>query len=244
VNAAGSAHRFGRFPDAERYIDLGLRCAEQSEFFGGDYRLRLTRASLRASQGRWDEAIGELRSLLATSGDPAAMGLMARALLARLLVRRGDPGAQAVLDAAGLPPDTRGEVFVEGPLAAAALELAWLRGETEAMPGLAEDLLRSAVAAGHRGSGSELCRYLQRGGHAVDPPPDAIGPWAPALAGRPLESAAAWAALGERYEEAVERAVCDVAAQRDRGLGALERLGASATIAALLRPSPLHARRT
>jgi tetratricopeptide (TPR) repeat protein len=238
VNAAGSAHRFGRFADAERYIDRGLRSAEQSEFFGGDYRLRLTRASLRASQGRWDEAIAELRDLLATPDDPAAMGLMARALLTRLLGRRGDPGAQAVLDAAVLPPDTRGEVFVEGPLVAAAVELAWLRGDTEAMPGLAADLLRSASEAGHRGSASEVCRYLQRGGHPVDPPPDAVGPWSAALAGRPLESADAWAGLGEQYEEAVERALCAVAEERERGLRMLDRLGATATIAAVRRLLP------
>jgi DNA-binding SARP family transcriptional activator len=235
VNAAGSAHRAGRFTDAERYIEHGLRYAEQSEFFGGDYRLRLTRASLRASEGSWDEAIAELRSLLAAPGDPAAMGLMARALLARLLGRRGDPDAEAVLAGAVLPPDTRGEVFVEGPLVAAAVELAWLRGDTEEMPGLAADLLRSASEVGHRGSRSELYRYLQRAGHPVDPPPDAIGPWVAGLAGRPLESAAAWATLGERYEEAVERVLSGVDEERGRGLLALEGLGATATLMAVRR---------
>jgi tetratricopeptide (TPR) repeat protein len=235
VNAAGSAHRFGRFADAERYIDLGLRGAEQKEFSAGEYRLRLTRASLRVSQGRWDEAIAELRDLLAATGDPAAMGLMSRALLARLLGRRGDPEASEVLAGAVLPPDTRGEVFVEGPLAAAAVELAWLRGDLAAMPELAADVLRSAGKVGHRGSRSELCRYLQRGGHRVEVPPDAIGPWAPALAGRPLAAADAWAALGEQYEEAVERVLSGVAAERDAGLRVLDRLGASATTAALRR---------
>jgi tetratricopeptide (TPR) repeat protein len=233
VNAAGSAHRFGRFADAERYLDLGLRGAEQSEFFSGEYRLRLTRASLRSSQGRWDEAIAELRDLLATTGAPAAMGLMARALLARLLGRRGDPEAENVLAGAVLPPDTRGEVFVEGPLAAAAVELAWLRGDRAAMPGLAADVLRSAEQVGHRGSRSELCRYLQRAGHPVEPPPDALGPWGPGLAGRPLLAADAWAALGEQYEEAVERVLSGVAAERDAGLRVLDRLGARATVAVL-----------
>jgi tetratricopeptide (TPR) repeat protein len=245
VNAAGSAHRFGRFAEAERYIDLGLRYSEQSEFFGGDYRLRLTRASLRASQGRWDEAIAELRGLLAAPGDPAAMGLMARALLARLLGRRGDPEAGAVLAGAVLPPDTRDDVFVDGPLAAAAVELAWLRGDTGAMPALAAGVLRSAAAAGHRGSRSELVRYLQRAGHRVDPPADALGPWGPGLAGRPLDSAAAWAVLGECYEAAVERVVSGVPEERERGLAELTRLGASAVVAALARPefTPGPARR-
>ncbi|WP_448628485.1 AAA family ATPase [Geodermatophilus sp. URMC 64] len=235
VNAAGSAYRFGRFADAERYVDLGLRLAEQCEFFGGEYRLRLTRAAVQAGSGRWDEAIAGLRALLATPGDPAAMGLQARCLLARLLGRRGDPGAAAVLSAADAAPEVRSEIFVAGPVAAAEVELAWLRGDVAAMPELAADVLREAAAAGHRGSRSELLRYLQRAGHPVTVPADAIGPWATGLAGRPLDAAAAWAALGERYEEAVERVLTGIAAERARGLAALERLGATAAIAALRR---------
>ena len=61
------------------------------------------------------------------------------------------------------------------------------------------------------------------------------------LAGRPLESADACAALGETYEEAVERVLSGAAAQRDRGLRTLERLGATATLAAVRRLLPREA---
>jgi DNA-binding SARP family transcriptional activator/tetratricopeptide (TPR) repeat protein len=238
VNAAGSAYRAGRFPDAERYVTLGLRLAENGEFFGGEYRLRLTRAGVRASSGRWDDAIGELRDLLAVPGDPAAMGHLARALLSRLLARRGDPDAAGVLAGASSGPPARDDPFIGGPLAAADVELAWLRRDTDAMPALAADALRHAAVAGHRGSAAELCRYLQRAGHAVDRPAHPIGPWAPGLAGRPLAAAAGWAELGERYEEAVELALSDDPAGRDRGLRGLDELGAVATLA-LLRGGPL-----
>jgi len=100
-------------------------------------------------------------------------------------------------------------------------------------PALAAAALLRAQEVGHRGSRSELLRYLQRAGHDVEVPPDPLGPWAPALAGRPLESAAAWAALGERYEEAVERALSGVAAERDRGRAALREMGAIATLSRL-----------
>jgi tetratricopeptide (TPR) repeat protein len=234
VNAAGSAYRFGRFADADRYVDLGLRLAEQSEFFGGEYKLRLTRAAVRTSEGRWDDAVAELRGLLAAPGDPAAMGLQARSLLARLLARRGSgTEAAAVLAPALDVPEARAEIFVAGPVAAAAVELAWLRGDASAAPALAEAALRRAAEVGHRGSRSELLRYLQRAGHDVPAPADALGPWAPALAGRPLESAAAWAALGERYEEAVERTLSGVAAERERGGSALAGMGAIATLSRL-----------
>jgi len=234
VNAAGSAYRFGRFADADRYVDLGLRLAEQCEFFAGEYKLKLTRAAVRASQGRWDDAIPELRGLLAAPGDPAAMGLQARSLLARLLARRrSGTEAAAVLAPALDVPEARAEIFVAGPVAAAAVELAWLRGDASAAPALAEAALRRAAEVGHRGSRSELLRYLQRAGHDVPAPADALGPWAPALAGRPLESAAAWATLGERYEEAVERTLSGVAAERERGRAALAEMGAIATLSRL-----------
>ncbi|NYJ08338.1 ATP-binding protein [Petropleomorpha daqingensis] len=232
VNAAGSAYRFGRFSDADRYVDLGLRLAEQCEFFAGEYKLKLTRAALRASEGRWDDAVGELRALLAAPGDPAAMGLQARSLLARLLARRGAHAEAAVVLAPALEtPEARAEIFVAGPVAAAAVELAWLSGDDDAAPGLAEAALRRAAEVGHRGSRSELLRYLQRAGHDVAAPADALGPWAPALAGRPLESAAAWTALGERYEAAVERALSG--AERDRGRTALAEMGAIGTLSRL-----------
>ena len=232
VNASASAYRAGRFGDAERYVTLGLRLSERGEFFGGEYRLRLTRAAVRASSGAWDDAVADLRNLLGIPGDPALMGHLTRTLLARLLARRGEPDAADVLAGASVGPALE-DVFVAGPLAAAAVELAWLRGDVAEMPALAADAIRCADDVGHRGTPSELCRYLQRAGHAVDPPAQPIGPWAPALAGRPLESAAAWAALGERYEAAVERSVSVDRAERDRGLRALEELGAVRTLAVL-----------
>ncbi|MGY1806565.1 ATP-binding protein [Blastococcus sp. SYSU D00669] len=235
VNAAGGSYRAGRYADAEHYVTLGLRLAEHSEFFSGDYRLRLTRAAVRASAGRWEEAVRELRELLAVPGAPAAMGLHARSLLARLLARRGSAEAADVLAAATWPDEARDEVSVTGPLAAAAVEVAWLRGDVGAMPALAADVLAARPASGARGSRAELSRYLQRAGHPVAVPADPIGPWAPALAGRPLEAAAAWAALGERYEEALERALSGDPAQHERGLAVLDELGAVATVAALRR---------
>jgi hypothetical protein len=239
VNAAGGAYRRGRFGDALRYVERGLQLAENGEFYGGQYRLRLTRAAVQASSGHWDDAVAELRGLLAEPGDPAAMGSLARALLARLLARRGDAeGAAAVLDLASARHRARRDPYVGGPLAAAAVELAWLRGDAADMPGLAEPALQTAAETGHRGSRSELSRYLQRAGHAVEVPPDATGPWAPGLAGHPLAAAAAWHDLGERYEEAVELAAAGEP-DRGRGLRALERLGAVATVAALHSGRPL-----
>ena len=77
----------------------------------------------------------------------------------------------------------------------------------------------------------ELGVYLRRAGHATAVPAAVPQPWEAALAGRRREAASAWAALGERYEQAVELA----SANDSTGLAMLDELGASATIKALAR---------
>ena len=59
------------------------------------------------------------------------------------------------------------------------------------------------------------------------------GPWAPTLAGRWEQAATAWAALGERYEQAVVLATAPEKAAQSRGLRLLDELGAVATIPAV-----------
>jgi DNA-binding SARP family transcriptional activator len=238
VNAAGSAYRAGRSEEAERYVALGLRLAEDGEFFGAEFRLRLTRASVRATVGRWDDAVGELEELLALPGDPGGMGQLARALLARLRARRGERGAARLVGEALAGPFAVDDPVVSGAVTAAAVEVAWLRGEHEDLPALAADALRSADVHGHRVSRGELLTYLRRAGHVV-PPVRTVGPWALSLAGRHREAAEAWAALGDRYEQAVELTMCDDAGLAARGRRLLDQLGATATQGLLHRTVPL-----
>ena len=234
VNAAGATFRFGRLDDAERYVELGLSLADGSEFTAGAYRLELTLQGIRLSRGDWDDAEVGLRALVAWPGDPGLMQPLAAGLLARLLARRGRVAdARAVLApvaqrAAGSP-----EIALVGPTSAAAVELAWLAGEADAMPALAAPGLALASEVGHRTSASELCRYLQRAGHAVAVPDDPVDPWAPGLAGRWAEAAAAWAARGHRYERALELATSGDQRAAAEGLDALHAFGAAGSLAVL-----------
>ena len=84
VQAAGSAHRDGRTEVALQYVELGLRRGHDAEFFAGEYRLQLTRASALATAGRWSESILTLRRLLADQrADAGLMRQLAQILLAR-----------------------------------------------------------------------------------------------------------------------------------------------------------------
>ena len=233
VNAAGSAYRAGRLAEVERLVTTGLALAEECEFYAGQYRLRLTRAAARASHGSWDAAVDELEDLLRSPGEPGVMAPLARSILARLLARRGEPQAGAVLAAARKEQYRAQSAFITGVLEVATAELGWLDGSlAEATPGMT-DVLRRVADEGYAGVAAELTAYLRRAEVPVAAPADPPGPWAPTLAGRTTEAVTAWARLGERYERAVVLAGSADPAQRDEGLAALDELGAVATIPAV-----------
>jgi hypothetical protein len=241
VNAAGSAYRAGRFADAHRYVSAGLGLAADGEFAAGRYRLHLTAAAVSASEGEWDRAVAQLQALVTAPGEPGVMALLARSLLARLLARRGDPTAGAVLADALGDPAAGFDSYVAGPLAVAQVEVGWLSGTLTDVPATVRDAGRLAIGSGHTAMRGELAGYLVRAGHpaagAAVAPTTAPGPWAAALAGRWREAAAAWGRLGERYEQAVELAgAADDPTARAAGQATLAELGATATAARLSRP--------
>jgi DNA-binding SARP family transcriptional activator/tetratricopeptide (TPR) repeat protein len=232
-NAAHGAYRSGRLEDAEKYVAAGLRASADWEFFAGQYRLRLTAASVHASRGEWDRAIADFRVLLNSPGEPGVMAALARSILARLLARRGDSEAGDVLAVALADRAAEDDSFVAGPLAVAQVELGWLDGSLGALTEDAQRALDLAQAAGHTSMHAELCAYLRRAGIEVPGPVNVPGPWAPTLAGRWKEAATAWAALGERYEQAVVLATADDRRARAQGHRMLRELGAVATVAAV-----------
>ena len=233
VNAAGAAYRSGDLDAADSYVAAGLRVSADGEFLSGQYRLRLTSAAVRASRGDWDGAIVDLRALVGSPGEPGVMGALARSLLARLLARRGDPAAGEVLAVALDQFGAAEDSFVSGPIAVAQVELGWLDGSLGSLTELARRALDLAAESGHRSVRAELCAYLHRAGIEVGAELDAPGPWAPTLAGRWEEAAAAWARLGERYERAVVLATAPVGEARAEGILLLRTLGAAATIHAV-----------
>ena len=243
VNAAGALYRAGRFEQAERHVAEGLRVADDGAFLSGQYRLLLTSAGIAACAGSWDRAVAVLRGLLDGPGDAGIMAPLARSMLARLLARRGDRAARAVLGAALDDSVAAGDPYVVASLAVAQVEVGWLIGAPPREPDGVATALRLAVDVGHTAIAGELATYLRRAGWSAPVAVSITGsitgpvavpePWAASLAGRPLAAAAAWDELGERYERAVELAGADDHTARDQGLRLLSELGASAAVARL-----------
>jgi DNA-binding CsgD family transcriptional regulator len=229
VQGAGSAHRDGRIGAALHYVDLGLRRGRDAEFFAGEYRLHLTRASALATAGRWSESILTLQRLLADQqADAGLMRQLAQVLLARLLARCDRPAeAAALLTAAAPAPGT--DIVVTGPWAIATVETAWLAGTPDVAREHAQTAFTLARAQNHRITLAELACYCRRAGLPAEAPPDPPDPWRTGLSGDWARAAEAWAAHGDRYEQALELASSSQPDSLHRALDLLEALGSVVT---------------
>ena len=83
-------------------------------------------------QGRWAEAVSGLREMLDGKGDPGMIGRETLPVLARLLVRQGDPDATAYLAESTRHAERSNVLDWLVPTGLAAIEHAWLSGTPRA----------------------------------------------------------------------------------------------------------------
>jgi DNA-binding CsgD family transcriptional regulator len=185
-------------------------------------------AELLLREGRWAEAA---EVALREVGNDTATPLMrfpALAALARIRMRRGDPGVEELM--------AKLEGFLrqgaETPrvliLASLAAELAWLTGQPPApvLDGL-ERAVHKANKTGHVWAQEELAFWMRQLGRPSPVPPLPRTPYGKMNGHTWHEAAEAWAALPCPYEEALALLQGDEPAQQV-GLLILDRLGASA----------------
>jgi DNA-binding CsgD family transcriptional regulator len=106
-------------------------------------------------------------------------------------------------------------------------EVAWLQGKDDVAAALARAALQRATTGLSAWRRGQLTVWQHRARQAVPLPDDAPLPCRLELQGRLAEAAAAWAALGHPYQEALTLAQGDEAAQR-AALATFLRLGATA----------------
>ena len=161
------------------------------------------------------------------------MRLPSLTALAAVRARRGDAGAQELLDEALERALSTGELQRIAPVATARAEAAWLAGDNERTRVEAMRAWPLAVRAESPWDIGRLAVWLRRAGAPVESPLELPAPFAAELSGRWRDAAAEWRRLGCPCERALALAEGDEAAQRE-ALAILDELGARPA-AALVR---------
>ena len=197
INLAWSLLDWCRLDEAERYLTVGMKLAEDSEFFGYLSYMQVERARLEFARGSWEEAV---RTASALTDAYLAARCPALTVLGRVRARRGQPGASSLLLSAWKLAVQIDELQRTGPAAAACAENAWLGGDDSRVRDIAAPVYQEAKRLDDRVHAAELGYWLAKAGQPVQPEGD--HPYAVQSAGRWREAAALWEAAGCPYEHA------------------------------------------
>jgi DNA-binding CsgD family transcriptional regulator len=208
---------------AQQVLQQALALAEQREYdmFRGRYMAWLSLCQLWL--GQWDAAEASALDALRSPGWHHQR-LVALVALGRVRARRGDSRADESLDEALASAQSWGALRHVAMVRAARAESAWLRGDLPAVAKEARAALALSVAPRHGWLSGELSCWLRRAGVAAEPPQPCATPYALQLQGRWIAAAAAWAALGCPYEEALALAEGDSDGDDAAPVQALHRL--------------------
>ena len=184
--------------------------------------------------GHWDDAREHALDVVQQDAHPTTSRVMALAALGRLQARCGEPQARETLAEALALAQSSGTLQRLAPVRCARAEAAWLQGDLAAAAAEARAALAQAERHGHAWYAGELATWLRRAGAGVPIPAACAEPHALLLRGQWREAAAAWAAIGCPYDEALALCEGDEAA-RLAALSQLDALGAQAAAERLRR---------
>lgn len=226
TNLASTAVRHYQLERAARHLAEGIAYSEAHDLDSWRRYMTAFRAQHHLQCGDWTAAAADADSILRHSRAAAISRIPSLVTLALVRARRGDPGIDQLLDEAWALALPTGELQRIGPVACARAEAAWLRGRPETA--LADLRIADALAPQQPDAWiiGDIRVWLVRCGAEGDDA-GAAPPFAREIAGDWRGAAAAWAAIGAPYAEALALLGGDEAALR-RALEICERLGAAA----------------
>jgi DNA-binding NarL/FixJ family response regulator len=189
-------------------------------------------AETRLELGEWEEAERWSRIALAyarSQSDDKSAGMTT---LARLHIRRGEPGAEALLDEAEKAVAGYDSIVHLRPVLLTRAEAAWLRGGMAAeLLGPLQQAFDQAVSAGDAWSAGEVGRWLWQAGTLHELPAMAAEPYRLVAEGRNAQAAAEFDARCLPYEAALALAMSTDPADLRQAHDRLTALGATAVAA-------------
>jgi DNA-binding CsgD family transcriptional regulator len=163
------------------------------------------------------------------------MRFPALVVLGLLRARRGEPGADTLLDEAIKLAVSSGEIQRIAPAVVARAEAAWIRGDLSSARSETLTSWDLALSIGNPWRGGAIGYWLWRMGE-LDVPPESIAePFRLEMEGEWHRAADAWGHLGCPYERALALTQGDDPAAHREALDQLERLGARAAAEAVRR---------
>lgn len=220
--------------EAEGWLRRGMALATEHEIDSTDGYCAAWLGLVLMLRGRWDEAGSVAGELLARPGVVDMSRLMALLAVARLRTRRGDPGAQAVLDEALALAGPSSTLQRLAPTRAARAEAAFARGDLAGVAAEVNAALPLAQAKRHPWFIGELAYWGWRTGAITTPPEGCAEPYLLEMTGCWRQAAEAWVKLDCPYEQARALAAGDTDAQQ-QALAIFDRLGAGPAAEALRR---------
>jgi DNA-binding CsgD family transcriptional regulator/tetratricopeptide (TPR) repeat protein len=232
TNLASFLIRGRNYEPGMRYLDEGLAYTTERDLHF--WRLHLTAWQARAQfeQGEWASAAEAAGRALGHHRLSAITKAPVLTTLGHLRVRRGDPGAAALLDEALALATRMKELQRLAPVAAARAEAAWRQGDPEQTVAEARYGFELACRHGDSWVVGELGFWMWRAGALAAAGEEMAKPFALQIAGDWRAAAETWEQIGCPYEQALALADGDEEAQRV-ALEIFERLGAGPAAEAL-----------
>jgi DNA-binding CsgD family transcriptional regulator len=212
------------YAQARIYIQDGMAYCAERDLVSWCYCLQGHQARARLDQGDWIGAEEDATAILRVPWASGTNRGPALLVLGYVRLRRGDPGAEALLDEARDLALATGELERIAPMAAARAEWRWLQGDRDQCVAEAKAGFQLALKHHYPSYWGEAAIWLWRGGGLGAVPPRIPGPHALQISGDWRAAAALWEQVGCPYDQALALTDGDEPAQR-AALAIFERLG-------------------
>ncbi len=226
TNIGTSAVTRREYGVALQNLDAGIKYCEDHDLDAWTLYMRAWRGRAHLEMGNWSQALRDAETVAQQPGCIPVNRVCALIVMARVRIRRGEPGAEEILaEARELAVGTQEPQRI-CPVAAAAAELAWLRDDHAAAVRDAQWGLEFTRLVRNPWPRSELSFWLWKSGGEPPAQIELTEPVDAHLAGDHGAAAAAWQRVGCPYEEALALAQTEVEEAQRRALQIFESLGA------------------